>query len=97
MIIVSQDKDNIVNFDNIVSIGINDFDIDRETTFQRITAETMGTTTVLGDYKTESRAKEVLQEIVIVYVNSKKANEGNTLFGGFQWIPADTLYEMPKE
>ena len=53
--------------------------------------------TILGEYSTEERAKEVLQEIVKVYVNGKKANEGNTLFGGFQWIPADTLYEMPKE
>lgn len=84
MIIVSQDKDNIVNFDNIVSIGINDFDINRETTFQRITAETIGTTTALGDYKTEERAKEVLQEIVEQY----------------QKICDDTyfiVYEMPKE
>lgn len=63
MIIVSQDKDNIVNFDNIVSVGIEDFDLNDKNCFQRITAETLGTAVVLGDYKTEERAKEVLREI----------------------------------
>lgn len=63
MIIVSQDKDNIVNFDNVVSVGIIDFDINDKNCWQRITAETLGTAVVLGDYKTEERAKEVLKEI----------------------------------
>lgn len=63
MIIVSQDKDNIVNFDNVVSIGIEDFDLNDKNCWQRITAETLGTAVVLGDYKTEERAKEVLREI----------------------------------
>lgn len=63
MIIVSQDKDNIVNFDNVVSVGIIDFDINDKNCWQRITAETLGTAVVLGDYKTEERAKEVLSEI----------------------------------
>ena len=90
MIIVSQDKDNIVNFDNIVSIGINDFDINREITFQRITAETIGTTTVLGDYKTEERAKEVLQEIINKYKQwNKDANNAVTIM--------PKVYEMPVE
>ena len=95
MIIVSQDKDNIVNFDNIVSIGINDFDIDRETTFQRITAETIEITTVLGDYKTEERAKEVLQEIIGFY---KKTDciigIGDSLK---QVVNLPKVFEMPKE
>lgn len=63
MIIVSQDGDNIVNFDNVVSVGIIDFDINDKNCWQRITAETLGTAMVLGDYKTEERAKEVLREI----------------------------------
>lgn len=63
MIIVSQDKNNIVNFDNVVSVGIIDFDINDKNCFQRITAETLGTSVFLGDYKTEERAKEVLREI----------------------------------
>ena len=93
MIIVSQDKDNIVNFDNIVSIGLNDFDIDRETTFQRITAETIGTSVVLGDYKTEERAKEVLQEIIKSYRHYRTAE-----CDGYTNVLEETaVFEMPKE
>ena len=95
MIIVSQDKDNIVNFDNIVSIGINDFDINRETTFQRITAETIGTATVLGDYKTEERAKEVLNEIVNKYKEVKAICDINN--NKYEVIDRPKVYEMPKE
>ena len=58
MIIVSQDKEEIVNFDNVESIWIN---VDGEGSF---TVEaTVNTNTTLGYYKTEERAKEVLQEI----------------------------------
>ena len=93
MIIVSQDKDNIVNFDNIVSIGLNDFDIDREATFQRITAETIGTSVVLGDYKTEERAKEVLQEIIKSYRHYRTAE-----CDGYTNVLEETaVFEMPKE
>ena len=67
MIIVSQNKDNIVNFNNVVSVGIEDFDLNNKNCFQRITAETLGTSVALGDYKTEERAKEVLEEIITCY------------------------------
>ena len=59
MIIVSQDKDLIVNFDNTTVIGIaqsNSKEIDS------ITVD--GEEQFLAEYKTEKRAKEVLQEIV---------------------------------
>lgn len=69
MIIISQDKDNIVNFNNIVSIVIDEFKFGSNR--KRITAETLGFTVVLGDYKTEKRAKEVLKSIVEVYQANK--------------------------
>ena len=50
----------------------------------------------LGEYKTEERAKEVLQEIIKVYIESKKAQETTSMFG-FSIIPSNTYYEMPKE
>lgn len=92
MIIVSQDKDNIVNFDNVVSIGIEDFDLNDKNCFQRITAETLGTSVLLGDYKTEERAKEVLKEITKKYENSMWRLGRNTLS-----FEDEFIYEMPKE
>ena len=66
MIIISQDKDNIVNFDNISSIGIYPpFD---DTNNFEINAETVnGELVDLGLYATEKRAKEVLMDIVENY------------------------------
>lgn len=91
MIIVSQDKDSLYNFDNVKSIDVLNNEI-------FITDDILADKgTRIAIYKTEERAKEVLQEIVKVYANGKTADEGNTFFGGFSWIPADTLYEMPKE
>lgn len=51
---------------------------------------------VLGEYKTEKRAKEVLQEIVKATIENKKAEEAKDMFG-FSIIPADTYYEMPED
>lgn len=89
MIIVSQDKDCIVNFDNIVSIWIQDFS--DSSPWQRITAETLGTAEVLGDYKTEERAKKVLQEIGERYEGWQ-----NLVYGQPTGI-CNPKYEMPKE
>ena len=59
MIIVSQDKTEIINFNNIVSVWI---DSDEEDGFSIEVAADINTT--LAYYKTEERAKEVLQEII---------------------------------
>lgn len=62
MIIVSQDKEEIVNLDNIENIWI---DAEEE---GRFTIEATATTnSTLGYYETKERAKEVLQEIVRYY------------------------------
>lgn len=62
MIIVSQDKEEVVNFDNVESIWI---DSDEEGRFSiEATADTNST---LGYYKTKERAKEVLIDIVENY------------------------------
>ena len=47
---------------------------------------------ILGEYKTEERAKEVLKEIVETYENSMWELGKNTL--SFQ---DEFVYEMPKE
>ncbi len=63
MIIVSQDKTELVNFDKIESIWICPDEEGRFTL--EATADTNAT---LGYYKTEERAKEVLNEIIKTYL-----------------------------
>lgn len=71
MIIVSQDKKEIVNFDNIMNITIcgckengytisAGFIVGRDDNYRE-----------LGLYETEKRAKEVLEQITIAYANMK--------------------------
>lgn len=96
MIIVSQDRDNIVNFDNVVSVGIEDFDLNDKNCFQRITAETLGTSVLLGDYKTEERAKEVLKEITRMYQETRITYRGQANYNPVNSIDRP-IYEMPKE
>ena len=65
MIIVSQDKTKIVNFDNLIQIYITQ---DEEETANFIRYESVDSLyDDLGEYKTEERAKEVLQEIISKY------------------------------
>lgn len=69
MIIVSQDKCTIVNLDNVKTI-----ELDRETDFKSIIifretneVETGVCGLFIGHYATRERAKEVLQEIVMLF------------------------------
>ncbi len=66
MIIINQDKDKVVNFDNVGIIWIDDNVLDKTEPMFRICADTGNTDVALGDYKTEERAAEVLEEIVKV-------------------------------
>ena len=59
MLIVSQDKYKVINFNNISVIAINEHDIEGETTD--------GIVITIGTYKTVKRAKEILEEIVDTY------------------------------
>ncbi len=90
MIIVSQDKKGIINFNNIMSIDI----IDAEKDGWLISAAFLiGIDDIyreLGYYKTEKRAQEVLQEIVSKY---RQYNLDNNK--AITILPK--VYEMPKE
>lgn len=86
MIIVSQDKTEIVNFNNIESVWISK---EEEGIFSiEATADTNAS---LGEYQTEERAKEVLEEIVESYTN------WNNLVCGQPTGECTPKYEMPKE
>lgn len=95
MVIVSQDKSMIINFNNIVSTyvikkyvseekGYKGYNIDF-TTNEEINF-------VLATYKTEERAKEVLQEIINAYLDCNEEN----VYEKFAYVK-NKVFEMPKE
>lgn len=57
---------------------------------------TDGGETYIGVYETEERAKEVLLEIIKAYIENKKGQETNSIFG-YSIIPSNTYYEMPEK
>ncbi len=100
MIIVSQDRCNFVNFDNVINIGLEE----RSTLTDviQITAETSGHAVILGKYE-EERAKEVLNEINIAYSDfqyfkyveeKSKQSIGIKIYQRYGNLD---VYEMPKE
>lgn len=95
MIIISQDKNGILNFDNIqlcrinqegiVYVFLNEYD-----SFK------------LGEYSTEERAKEVLAEIVQKYSSYLQLTGGPAIMQGQMNIQPNIfnipkVYEMPEE
>ena len=71
MIIESQDKDKIVNFDNVGNINIekcyNESLKQEYFTYDILVYIISSGIVRLGKYKTEERAKEVLQDIISRY------------------------------
>ena len=88
MIIVSQGKDELVNFDRIESIWIG-ADEDGRVTIEA----TADTNSILGTYSTEERAKEVLKEIIEAYRDYRTAE-----CDGYTNVLQETaVFEMPEE
>lgn len=102
MIIVSQDKMEIFNFDEIFRLYVDNWSNEEFATEPNcfcIKAEKSSDNMIcafLGEYKTEERAKEVLQEIVRKYLEYATISNvsGNDIRGIYN-IPK--VYEMPKE
>lgn len=107
MIIVSQDKELILNFENIEAIGIGNPLEDDDGMFKVLASTTSDNEYILGRYAneytlgryaTEERAKKVLQEIVKQYKNLITSYQK-----GRSDYPIETLmfnrnvYEMPVE
>ena len=103
MIIVNQNKDEFVNFDNIMDVNISDcqeegylisagFIVGRDDNYRE-----------LGYYATEERAKEIKKEIITAYSNfsyfKNATKEGknyiiNLLKHKYEQFD---VYEMPKK
>lgn len=89
MIIVSQDKDAIINFDNIANLVVIENNIVSICNVE----ETTGIT--IAEYKNEERAKEILQEIVGLYRRCQQVIGERGGVANFIYPPK--VYEMPKE
>lgn len=94
MIIISQDKTEIINFDNVNTLRATKtgFIVSYENTYK----PEDDCSNILGKYETEEKAKEVLQKIYRKYehgihlLSSKSLSVQNIL-------DYDFIYEMPEE
>ncbi len=93
MIIVSQDKDKIINYDNVQLLWINEHILNKTIKTFYIYADH----DFLGEYETEERAKEVLQEIIKIYKVSKEMSftigDAEELLGEYE----NEVYCMPEK
>ena len=94
MIIISQDKNEIINFDNVNEIRAKyDGTI---VMFDNTYDPQNDCSDILGKYETEERAKEILQEIIRAIIEAKKDEIADSILG-FSVIPPNIIYEMPEK
>lgn len=95
MLIVEQDKTYFVNFENVEHVTLG---VDKEETEYAVIAKTSNDDEiVLGTYKTEERAKEVLQEITENYATSIDYKYNQTLFvEDLEEYRESLVYRMPE-
>ena len=90
MIIINQNKNEIINFDNIERIDIT---ASKDSLCYNVNFETAIARGVLGNYATEERAKEVLQENLFgIRKIENKSYEESDLIMKFK---KQAIYEMP--
>ena len=108
MIIVSQDKMEIFNFEEIFRLYVDNWSNEEFVTEPNcfcIKAEKSSDNMIcafLGEYQTEERAKEVLQEIVSKYSSYLKLEGGPAILQGQIDIQPNIfnipkVYEMPTK
>ena len=100
MIIVSQDKGKIINFDNMTQVYITFDEGDDDVCIRTETVDSLYED--LGYYKTGERAKEVLQEIIQKYSSYLKLEGGPAILQGQMDIQPNIfnipkIYEMPEK
>lgn len=97
MIIMSQDKNEIFNFNNIVNIQVTNCNKDGYLISAGLIVGKDDNYRDLGYYKTEERAKEVLQEIVNLFGIRKIENKSYEEADLIMKFKKQAIYEMPKE
>lgn len=98
MIILSQNGNILMNFDNLTQVYITQDEKEAEYHVRCETVDSLYET--LGMYKSEERAKEVLQEITFAYANMEMLKIPKIDI--HQLIPATEMvrnlcYKMPEE
>ena len=97
MIIVSQDKEKIINFDNMTQVYIT---FDEDDDYVCIRTETVDSLYEdLGYYKTEERAKEVLQDFSLRYeaIELCKREHSMSNILGYTFADYTPIYEIPED
>lgn len=96
MIIVSQDKEKIVNFDNMTRVYITFDEGNDDVCIRTETVDSLYED--LGYYKTEERAKEVLAEIIKSYRDYRTAEcDGYTDSCNKFVLQETAVFEMPED
>lgn len=102
MIIISQDKTMILNFEYIETIEIENPLENNDGKFKILCDTTSDNQYTIAEYKTEERAKEVLAEIVQKYSSYLQLNGGPAILQGQMDIQPNIfnipkVYEMPEK
>lgn len=96
MIIVSQDKEKIFNFDNMTRVYITFDEGDDDVCIRTETVDSLYED--LGYYKTKERAKEVLAEIIKSYRDYRTAEcDGYTDSCNKFVLQETAVFEMPED
>lgn len=95
MIIISQDKTIILNFENIEAVGIGNPLENNNGKFKILCDTTSDNQYTMAEYENEEKAKEVLQMIVGLYRKSQQVIGERG--GVVNFIYPPKVYEMPKE
>lgn len=85
MIVLSQDKNKVINLNNVLAIWIDNDVLDKTESFFTIEAETDGSNIELGRYNQEKRAREVFQELINTYCNMNN------------YLSNIIMYKMPEK
>lgn len=97
MIVINQDKTVMLNYENIEAIGVAQKTKDK---FKIIAATVTNNEIEIAEYKTEERAKEVLEEISLAFANMEmikipKINIHQTISAAE--MVRNICYKMPEE
>ena len=93
MIIVSQEKDLILNFENIDAIGIGNPLENDDGMFKILANTTSDNEYTLGKYKTKKRTKEILEDLMNTIKGKVIYSCDNQIIQTLD----NKIYEMPKE
>lgn len=94
MLIVSQDKEEVINFDNVNSLWISE---NPENYGSDIRANQQYSNTVIGEYNSKERAKEVLREIIECAAITGISNCSYEYADLVIKMKKHALYEMPEK